>query len=280
MAQLATCLLLLLWVVQVLTDTECEFSQLLSTFYNTSLSDFNMCCSIGPPITLGEGSELVPTRTKGGNVTMYRVFITKGNAHKLNITWSREPANLSYSDGRYRNNTIFTDNTVNASITLWNLMSIPDIGKYTITVCSNCTCNQTTFKLKIFPCDPNILPQPIQLYNRTLIAEPSLSGSLKLSVPFHGIPPSLYPHPIDWTYGGNDVCIKDSTAGDAASFSCNSTDTGNCTFTANLYIHHPSHVNSGNYTVQAISDVAIGNDSKKATIELRELLHYERVQFV
>ena len=196
---------------------------------------------------------------------MYRVFITNGNPHKLNITWSREPANLSYSDGRYRNSTIFTDNSANASITLWNLMSIPDIGKYTITVCSNCTCNQTTFKLTIFPCDPNILPQPIQLYNRTLIAEPSLSGSLELSVPFHGIPPNLYPYPIDWTYGGKDVCIKDSTAGDAASFSCNSTDTGNCTFSANLYIHHPSHANSGNYTIQVIGS---GVASQKATIFL------------
>ena len=205
---------------------------------------------------------------------MYRVFITDGNPHKLNIVWSRVPANLSCSDGRYRNNTIFTDNKVHASITLWNLMLIPDIGKYTVTVCSNCTCANTTFDLKIFLCDPNILPQPIQLYNRTLIAEPSLPGSLQLSFPFHGIPPSKYPYPIDWTYGGKDICIQDSirTAGNAAPFSCNSTDTRNCTFTANLYIFHPSYANSGNYTVQTIgSDVA----SQKATIELRELLQYE-----
>lgn len=203
--------------------------------------------------------------TKGENVTIYRVFITDGNLNGLNITWTRVPSALSYSAGRYKTNTTFTDNRANASIVLWNLMLVPDIGRYTVTACSNCTCNETTFELQIWPCDPDKLPQPLQLYNTLLIAEPSLSGPLPMYVKFHGISTNSFQFPIDWTYNGKDICYQDSTAHDTANFSCNSTNLGNCTFITNFYIYHPSHANSGNYTVQAIGS---GVSSRKAIIYL------------
>ena len=191
---------------------------------------------------------------------MYRVFHTDGNPSELNITWRRQPASLSSSSGRYRiNNTTFSDNTAKSSITVWNLMLRPDIGSYTVTACSNCTCSNTTFVLVLFPCDPDLQPQPVEQYVSTAIAEPSLSGSLPLYLWFCGDMSSFY-YPTYWRHGGKDVCSEHREDQDSK-FSCNRTSYGNCTFTANLYIAHPSHVDSGNYSVRAVGYNAVSNIS-------------------
>ena len=191
---------------------------------------------------------------------MYRVFHTDSNPHKVNITWRRQPSSLSSSSGRYRINTTFTKSTARASITVWNLMLRPDIGHYTVTACSNCTCNKTTFVLDIYQCDPSIVPQPMEMYNRTVVREPK--GSLYLYLLFHGNTNDFF-YVTTWSHDGKDVCDEDSAASDK--FSCNRTLYRNCTFAANLYIYHPSHMDSGNYTVQAIGG---GLFSRNATIHV------------
>ena len=66
-------------------------------------------------------------------------------------------------------------------------------------------------------------------------------------------------YPTYWRHGGKDVCDEGGKDQDLK-FSCNRTSYGNCTFTANLY---PSHVDSGNYSVQAVGYIAVSNISDK-----------------
>lgn len=192
---------------------------------------------------------------------MFRVFVTAANPHELNITWKRYPSDLSNSTGHYKTNTTFTADSANASITLVNLQPIPDFGHYTVTACSNCTCNETTFMLSLWPCDPDRVPQPIQIYNRSVIAEPSLSDSLHLCVYFHGTDSIFYS--MAWTYNGKNICPKDSSV----TFNCKMEPFGKCLLTANLNIFDPSRDKSGTYTVQAVGN---GTFSRNATIELSE----------
>ena len=219
--------------------------------------------SVGPPITLGEGSPLYPSRTEDGYVTMYRKFHTEGDPHELNITWTREPSNLSLSSRRYITKPTYSSGAVKASITLWDLTINPDFGSYTVTACNNCTCNKTVFFLYLFVCDPEVMPQPVEQYERTIIAETSLSNVLHIYIVFEGHPNDFF-HSTSWTHNGAEVCHEDM---DSSSYSCNRTVFGNCSFTANLYIHHPTHKESGNYTVQAIGG---GSSSHKATYQIGE----------
>lgn len=195
---------------------------------------------------------------------MYRVFNTEGNLLQLNFTWVRVPSNLSNSNGRYYINKTLTNSSVIASITLWNLMIDPDVGSYTITACSNCTCNQTTFYLELFHCNPEALPQPVVKYTeRTVMAKPSSSGVLYLYALFNGST-NTFLYTSNWVHNGKDLCIG-GTDNDATVYSCNRTMLGNCMFTANLYIYGYSSKDSGNYTVQIIGSTSA---SRNATIHV------------
>ena len=195
---------------------------------------------------------------------MYRVFHTNSNPRELSITWTREPARLSQSSGRYKISTTYSDSSVKASIALWDLMLMPDFGSYTVMACSNCTCNKTIFVLYLFSCDPELTPQPVQLYERTAVTEASLPNTLLLYVVFKGNSNGFF-YTTSWTHNGVEVCIEDA---DSPPYSCNRTTYGDCSFTANLYIHHPTHKDSGNYTVQAIGG---GSASHNATIHVGKL---------
>jgi hypothetical protein len=220
-----------------------------------ALADDKKC----PPITLGGGSPLYPQRTKGENITMYRDFLTEGDTNGLKISWFREPSSLSSSTGRYRTNNTLSKGGVRASIRLWHLMLFPDVGSYTVTVCSNCTCNKTTFILQLFKCDPSVLPQPLMQYRKTSIADPGPTV-LYIYAVFNGSTSTFF-YPTDWTHNGKDICIEGARP--SSKFSCNRTLLGNCTFSANLYIYGYSSRDSGNYTVQAIGS---GVASRNATI--------------
>ena len=195
---------------------------------------------------------------------MFRAFHTNSNPHKLNITWIREPSSLSQSSGRYKIHSTYSKSSVNASIALWDLKLMPDFGNYTVIACSNCTCNDTTFVLYLFSCDPELVPQPIEQYERTIITETPLPNVVLLYMVFHGNPMGFF-YPTSWTHNGGEVCHEDM---DSPSYSCNRTVYSNCSFTANLYIYHPTHKESGNYTVQAIGG---GSSSRKATVHIGKL---------
>ena len=198
---------------------------------------------------------------------MYRVFhTTDTDPHLLNVTWVRVPSPLDYSAGRYEINTAISKQSVTASITVWKLMLMPDIGSYTVTVCSNCTCNNTTFVLELFQCDPSALPQPVEQYTTTVMENSAPNGALYLYVLFYGSTETFF-YATDWTHNGNDLCTEDSSQ-DPSTFSCNRTLIGNCTFSANLYIYHPSKKDSGNYTVAAIGG---GRASRNATVHIGKL---------
>ena len=226
-----------------------------------------MCThSLGQPITLGEGSPLYPRRTKNGHVTMYRIFHTEGNPHELNITWVREPSNLSLSSKRCITKPTYSSGAVKASITLWDLMINPDFGSYTVMACNNCTCNETVFFLYLSICNPESMPQPVEQYERTIIAETSLSNVLHVYMIFEGNPNKFF-YPTSWTHNDAEVCHEDKNL---PSYSCNRTVYGDCAFTANLYIYHPTHKDSGNYTVQAIGN---NQSSQNSTYRIGERPH-------
>jgi hypothetical protein len=105
------------------------------------------------------------------------------------------------------------------------------------------------------------VPQPIEQYERTIITETPLPNVVLLYMVFHGNPTEFF-YPTSWTHNGAEVCHEDM---DSPSYSCNRTVYSNCAFTANLYIYHPTHKESGNYTVQAIGG---GSSSRKATIHI------------
>ena len=195
---------------------------------------------------------------------MYRIFHTEGNASLLNFTWVREPSKLSYSAGRYYINTTLSRDAVAASITLWDLMLEPDTGSYTVTACSNCTCNKTTFYLELFKCDPEKLPEPVVEYTKKIVtAKPELSGVLYLYAFFNGST-NTFLYTTDWVHNGEDICVG-GMVDDEANFSCNRTFFGNCMFTANLYIYDYNSSDSGNYTVRVIGGAS---SSRNATIHV------------
>lgn len=195
---------------------------------------------------------------------MYRVFNAVGNPPKVDITWVREPSTLSLSNGRYHINKTLSNGTVRAAITVWDLKLFPDVGKYTVTVCSNCTCNTTTFVLQLFKCDPTLLPQPVDQYRSINITE-SYSKVLHLYTLFNGSTNTFF-YPTDWTHNGKDLCTEGTTE-QSAVFTCNRTTLGDCLFSANLYINGYTIKNSGNYTVQAIGS---GSASRSSTIHVGE----------
>jgi hypothetical protein len=238
---LPTVFVLVVWIVPTQTDRNC------------------------PPIVPGEGSPLFPQRTKGGNVTMYRVFHTLGNPPRVNITWVREPSSLSLSNGRYQINNSLSKGTIRASIMVWDLMLFPDVGSYTVTVCSNCTCNKTTFVLQLFKCDPTALPEPVTQYENINITD-SFSKVLYLYSIFNGSTNTFF-YNTDWTHDGKDLCFEGATKQSSALFTCNRTILGDCLFSANLYINGYTIKNSGNYTVQAIGG---GSASRNSTIHVGE----------
>ena len=232
---------------------------------------------VGPPITRGERSPYYPASTVGESVTMYCEFIvTNESARDLNITWSRIPSSLSYSRGRYTNQTMYSDDnsTANASILLWDLKSIPDIGTYTVRACSKCTCNESKFVLGLHQCNPDVVPQPNETYRRLAIAESSVSGPLPLSVFFVGSPDKLY-NSAYWTHENKNLCLQ---AQNNVAVSCNRTVLVNCTFTANLFLLHPTHESSGNYSVKAIS--SDDDVSRISTVHLGKLTVSVRVHVV
>ena len=223
--------------------------------------------SAGPPIIPTEGSPLYPQRTKGGNVTMYRVFKTVGNPPLVNITWVREPSNLTLSRGRYFINNTLTNGTVRASITVWHLMLFPDLGSYTVTVCSNCTCNNTKFVLTLFECNPQELPQPVEQYKNMNVPN-THSEVLYLYAVFNGSTSTFF-YPTVWTHKGKELCFE-GTNMKSATFYCNRTFLGNCMFSANLFIIGYTFKNSGNYSVQAVGS---GASSRNATIHVSKSPH-------
>ena len=162
---------------------------------------------------------------------------------------------------------VLSSGTVTASLTLWNLTLVPDIGSYTVLVCSNCTCNKTTFVLELYKCDPSDIPEPVEGYSRTVVAESFSSGVLHLYVLFHGST-DLFLYMTHWTHDGKEFCMEDATR-DPTKFSCNRTLYGNCVFTASLYMLDPSSKYSGNYTVQAIGG---GHAGHNATIHVGKYL--------
>lgn len=196
---------------------------------------------------------------------MYRLFATEGGFEVFNITWTRQPSDLHYSKGRYiLQNQTFTNGTLEASITIWGLTFSSDLGYYNVTVCSNCTCNRTTFFLHLFDCNPSeAVPQPVRDYQKHVIAETSLSTSLPLYVFFNGSTDTFFYFML-WSFEGDEVCgVKP-----VPSFSCDRTLYGSipCAFTANLHIDNPSSQNSGNYTVKVIGSQT--TDSRVATYVL------------
>ena len=187
---------------------------------------------------------------------MYRDFHSlHTDPHLLNITWIREPSPLNHAKGCYETNTMFSNNTVIVSITVWNL-SFADMGSYTVTVCSNCTCQNTTFFLSLFECNPEITPQPLDPYRRHVIAETSLCDVLPIDVVFYGSTNEFF-YPVSWTFEGDDIQCP------TLKFNCSRTKYGKCTFTASLIVHNPSYEDKGNYTVEAASH--------NATFQLGEL---------
>ena len=196
---------------------------------------------------------------------MYRVFATRSDLDELEINWSRSPSPLSDSNRRYEINTTFSAGTVNVSITLWDLMTLPDSGHYTVTVCSNCTCANTTFILSLFECDPDSTPQPTERYYTKAIAETSLPAVLMISVVFVGSTDHFL-YDLYWYHKDGVICTPSS---DSEHFSCKRPTVGNCTFRAKFYIHEPSYMDSGNYTVQVVG--RNGHISNNSTYHVGEL---------
>ena len=187
---------------------------------------------------------------------MYRVFHTESDVMELNITWTRLPSPLDHSISNFSNHTVFSNSSLNASLTMRDLKVYPDYGNYNVRVCSNCTCANTTFILYLFNCVPENLPQPVQKYQRTVIAETALEATQWLYTAFVG-PPGRFYYSTTWSHGSKDVCDEDDP-NKSHSFNCTRTAYGNCSFTANLYIRNPTYKDSGNYTVEA---VGTGNSS-------------------
>ena len=197
---------------------------------------------------------------------MYRVFHTEGDPPKVNITWLRKPSSLSLSNGRYHINRTLSNGSIRASITVWDLKLFPDVGSYTVTVCSNCTCNTTTFVLQLFKCDPTALPEPVVQYENINITE-SFSKVLYLYAVFNGSTNTFF-YNTDWTHNGKDLCFEGATNKQgSALFTCNRTILGDCLFSANLFITGYTVKNSGNYIVQAIGG---GSSSRNSTIHVGE----------
>jgi hypothetical protein len=197
---------------------------------------------------------------------MYRVFHTKGDVHELNVTWSRYPSELNDSAGRYNVNISFpSSSSLKASITLVDLKLFPDYGSYTVEACSNCTCENTTFVLYLFECDPEKVPQPVALKQTTVIAETSLPSILTLYMVFMEGDDQTFFYTTSWGLGSWEVCHEPNTT--SHTYRCTRTHIGNCSFTANLFVLNPTHESSGNYTVQAIGS---GDSSRIATDELGE----------
>lgn len=197
---------------------------------------------------------------------MYRHFHTEGDLHELIINWTRVPASLSLSAGRYKTSTNFSVDDIRVSITLWGLMILPDFGRYTVTVCSNCTCANTTYVLRLSECDPDTTPEPVGAHYTKIIAETALTDPLMVYVIFTGSTDSLL-YTLYWSRDNHDVC---PTSTNSVLSRCNRTVFGNCTFTANLYIHQPSYKDSANYTVQA---VGYDHSSNKSTYDIGEVVH-------
>ncbi|CAI8037127.1 hypothetical protein GBAR_LOCUS20768 [Geodia barretti] len=191
-----------------------------------------------PPITQGKGSPIYPQATRGESTTMYRVFHTESDVMELNITWTRLPSPLDHSISNFSNHTVFSNSSLNASLTMRDLKVYPDYGNYNVRVCSNCTCANTTFILYLFNCVPENLPQPVQKYQRTVIAETALEATQWLYTAFVG-PPGRFYYSTTWSHGSKDVCDEDDP---------NKSHSFNCTRTAlrKLFIHCKS-VHSQSY---------------------------------
>ena len=205
-------------------------------------------------------------------VTFYQIFYTKGSANKLNISWVRHPGSLSLSTGNYNTSEILlNDHTFNASLTIFNAQPFPDKGVYNVTASSDCTSNTTAFYLQIPICNVTAVPEPLVLPNETnvtVISELALSSELHIRIPFHGAPNAGWSN-TNWMYGSNVFCVENSF-NPIPMIHCNRTNAGNCTFTVDLWISKPSHINSGTYIVNAISAVKAQPPSNNATIDLCE----------
>ena len=177
---------------------------------------------------------------------MFRTFVTDGNVGLLNVTWTRTPSPLSYSQGRFRTqNKTSGTGQLTASLKVWDLKFYPDLGDYTVSVCNNCTCKNTTFFLRLFDCDPpTAVPQPVKEYQYHVWAESGLPSDLELYVFFNGSTDTFI-YSMRWSHKGGDACSIQNN-------SCDRTFYESCAFTANLHIPNPSHKSSGLYTVQAI----------------------------
>ena len=204
-------------------------------------------------------------------VTFYQIFNTESLAKELNISWVRHPGNLSLSKNYSTSDILLNDHTLNASLTIFNAQPRPDEGIYIVTASSNCTSNTTEFYLQMSICNVTAVPEPLAPPNETnvtVISELALSSELHIRISFHG-PPGAGWSNTNWMYGSNVICVENSFLPNPM-IHCNRTDFGNCTFTADLWISKPSHVNSGTYIVNAISDIRAQPPSNNATIDLCE----------
>ena len=167
--------------------------------------------------------------------------------------WSRQPYDLSYSEGRYHyNKTLLPYVTedgrvcVNASITMYDLMGEIDEGHYEIIISTDCSSSKIFFLLTIDQCGIDDVPRPIKATLNPLIVDEGQSAQTWKYMFFGNNERTDYIFHI--TKSGEIVCDESSPG---SRFNCTRETEGQCNVTITARIHNYTREDSGVYCAAA-----------------------------
>ena len=207
--------------------------------------------------------------------------------------WSRQPYDLSYSEGRYHyDKTLHPYVTedgrvcVNASITMYDLQGEIDYGDYKINVSTNCSSSEMIFQLTIDQCGIGDIPRPIQPNLEPLIVpEGSGQGALTWKYAFFG-DNKLTDYTFHITKSGDTVC-DESSRGYHDHFNCTRDTLGQCNVTITAHIQNYTHKDSGEYCAAAYptggpnpgndSCLKLGRSKDRTCMGLHTNLHLDTI---